>query len=61
MLKNEHKRTISEDVACFAERCLRPDWDPSVKPEDMSEKEWQERQRELDEVVDCFIASELFR
>ena len=61
MSKNENKRSISEDIACFAERCLCPDWDPSVKPEDISEEEWQERQRELDEVLERFMASDLFR
>ena len=61
MLKNEHKRSISEDIVHFAESCLLSDWDPSLKPEDISEEEWQERQRELEEVVERFIASDLFR
>ena len=61
MSKNEHKGSISEDIACFAERCFQPGWDPSVKPDGISEEEWQEQQRELDEIVERFMASDLFR
>ena len=61
MSKNEKKRSISEDIACFAERCLRPDWDPSLKPDDISEEEWQEQQQELDEALERLIASDLLR